>query len=102
MQIHAESPDIEKQPSLGFIKTIATLQLPRKKLQHLLGLLLLTTEHGSALGNGSLLLALTGSLGLSTLSIHLLLDVSLTGSLSLGLVDLYRKSASEFVGGWMV
>jgi hypothetical protein len=34
------------------------------------------------------LLALAGSLGLSTSAVHLLLDESLTGGLSLGLVDL--------------
>jgi hypothetical protein len=72
------------------MKTIAPLQLPRKKLQRLLGLsLLLLTEHSITLGDDSLLLALTGSLGLSTLGVHLLLDESLTGGLSLGLVDLY-------------
>jgi len=58
-------------------------------LQRLLGLsLLLLTEHGIALGDNSLLLTLAGSLGLSTSAVHLLLDESLTGGLSLGLVDL--------------
>jgi hypothetical protein len=45
------------------------------------------------LGNHSLLLSLTGSLGLRTLGIHLLLQDSLTRLLSLGLVDLSKSSA---------
>lgn len=51
-------------------------------------LLLDTTHHGFPLGDNSLLLTLTGSLGLCTLSIHLLLDGALAGLLSLGAVDL--------------
>ena len=58
-------------------------------LHHLLRLLLsIVTEQSIALGNDSLLLSLTGSLGLSTLGVHLLLKTSLTGLLSLGTVDL--------------
>ena len=45
------------------------------------------------LGNHSLLLSLTGSLGLRTLGIHLLLQDSLTRLLGLGLVDLSTLSA---------
>lgn len=61
--------------------------------RHLLGLLLLAlTEHGVSLGNNSLLLSLTGSLGLSTLGVHLLLKNTLTCLLSLGAVDLHAMS----------
>ena len=49
----------------------------------------LISELSSFLGNDSLLLSLTGSLGLRTLGIHLLLDDSLTRLLGLGLVDLF-------------
>jgi hypothetical protein len=49
------------------------------------------------LGEQSLLLSLTGSLGLRTLGVHLLLQNSLTGLLSLGSVDLlFPHQSSEF------
>lgn len=61
---------------------------------HLLCLgLLFVTELRLLLGNHSLLFSLTGSLGLRTLGIHLLLQDSLTRLLSLGLVDLSKSSA---------
>jgi hypothetical protein len=47
-----------------------------------------------ALLGDSLLSALAGSLGLGTLGVHLLLEDTLTGLLGLGLVDLFRMSAS--------
>lgn len=63
-------------------------------------LLLLTLTHqGIPLGSDSLLLALAGSLGLGALGVHLLLEGSLTGLLSLGTVDLFRESAIE--GSWL-
>jgi hypothetical protein len=59
---------------------------------HLLCLgLLFVTELRLLLGNHSLLLSLTGSLGLRTLGIHLLLQDSLTRLLSLGLVNLSHR-----------
>ena len=59
------------------------------KRPHLLCLgLLFVTELRLLLGNNSLLLSLTGSLGLRTLGIHLLLQDSLTRLLGLGSVDL--------------
>ena len=72
------------------ISPVALRLLPSTNLRHLLGLSLLrVTEHSLLLGLSSLDLALTGSLGLGTLGVHLLLDESLTGGLSLSLVDLY-------------
>ena len=72
------------------ISPVALRLLPSTNLRHLLGLSLLSvTEHSLLLGLSSLDLALTGSLGLGTLGVHLLLDESLTGGLSLSLVDLY-------------
>jgi hypothetical protein len=60
-----------------------------QQMHHLLRLsLLCLTELSSSLGNDSLLLSLTGSLGLRTLGIHLLLQNSLTRLLGLGSVDL--------------
>jgi hypothetical protein len=50
--------------------------------------LLIPTEHSSSLGHNSLLFPLTGSLLVRTLSIHLLLQYSLTGLLRLCSVDL--------------
>jgi hypothetical protein len=47
------------------------------------------------LGNHSLLLSLTGSLGLRTLGIHLLLQDSLTRLFGLGSVDLLTLSAYD-------
>jgi hypothetical protein len=55
---------------------------------HLLRLRLLLSELSSLLGNNSLLLSLTSSLGLRTLGIHLLLQDSLTRLLGLCSVDL--------------
>jgi hypothetical protein len=55
--------------------------------------LLFVTELGTLLGNHSLLLSLTGSLGLRTLGIHLLLQDSLTSLLGLGSVDLLPVSS---------
>lgn len=63
--------------------------LPSSCPDRLLGLsLLFLAELCLGLLCGSLLLALTGSLGLQSLSVHLLLDNTLAGLLSLGLVDL--------------
>jgi len=55
-----------------------------------LGLFLLT-ELSSSLGDNSFLLSLTGSLGLSALGIHLVLDISLTRLFGLGLVDVLNQ-----------
>ncbi len=62
--------------------------LPTQILSHLLRLGLILSELCTLLGNNSLLLSLTGSLGLRTLGIHLLLQDSLASLLSLGSVDL--------------
>jgi hypothetical protein len=64
--------------------------------QNLLLGLFLITELSSSFSNNSLLLSLTGSLGLRTLGIHLLFDDSLTRLLGLGLVDLFPISAHKF------
>lgn len=53
----------------------------------LLGFLL--TSQSISLGEDTLLSSLTGSLGLGTLSVHLLLEDTLTLLLGLGLVDLF-------------
>lgn len=50
---------------------------------------LLLRQHGISLSSDSLQLALTGSLGLGTLGVHLVLDGLLTGLLSLGAVNLH-------------
>ena len=50
--------------------------------------LLFVAELGTLLGNHSLLLSLTGSLGLRTSAVHFLLQGSLTRLLSLSSVDL--------------
>ena len=64
---------------------------------HLLCLgLLFVTELRLLLGNHSLLLSLTGSLGLRTLGIHLLLEDSLTRLLGLSSVDLSYLSACDY------
>jgi hypothetical protein len=55
-------------------------------------LLLKITHQGIPLGNDSLLLTLTGSLGLGTLGVHLLLEGLLTGLLSLGTMNLFCNS----------
>ena len=55
----------------------------------LLGFLL--TSQSISLGEDTLLSSLTGSLGLGTLSVHLLLEDTLTLLLGLGLVDLFSK-----------
>jgi hypothetical protein len=54
----------------------------------LLGSLLLLALDSSALVLHTLLSPLAGSLGLRTLGVHLLLELGLAGSLSLGLVNL--------------
>jgi hypothetical protein len=70
--------------------------LPSQKLSYLLCLgLLFVTELRLLLGNHSLLLSLTGSLGLRTLGIHLLLQDSLTRLLGLGSVDLPTLSVHD-------
>lgn len=51
-------------------------------------LLLSTTDQSFPLGSDSLLLALTGGLGLGTLGVHLLLQGLLAGLLGLSTVDL--------------
>ena len=67
--------------------------LPSQAGHHLLCLgLLFIAELCLLLGNHSLLLSLTGSLGLRTLGVHLLLQDSLTSLLGLGSVDLSRLS----------
>jgi len=66
--------------------------LPSQKLSHLLCLgLLFFTELSLLLGDHSLLLSLTGSLGLRTLGIHLLLQDSLTRLLGLRSVDVLNQ-----------
>jgi hypothetical protein len=68
--------------------------LPSQKPNHLLCLgLLFVTELGLLLGNHSLLLPLTGSLGLRTLGIHLLLEDSLACLLSLRSVDMLNQGS---------
>jgi len=63
--------------------------LPPHQLSRLLGLsLLFLAERSLGLGLCSLQLSLTGSLSLRTLGVHLLLQDTLTGLLSLGSVDL--------------
>lgn len=52
--------------------------------------LLLLAELCLLLGRRSLLLPLAGGLGLCTLGVHLVLDVLLSGCLSLGLVNLNK------------
>lgn len=59
----------------------------------LLGFLL--TSQSISLGEDTLLSSLTGSLGLGTLSVHLLLEDTLTLLLGLGLVDLF--SACQYI-----
>lgn len=71
--------------------------LARNSLSHnqvhptnlLLGFLL--TSQSISLGEDTLLSSLTGSLGLGTLSVHLLLEDTLTLLLGLGLVDLFSE-----------
>ena len=53
-----------------------------------LSLFLLLTSQRLSLGLNALLSPLTGSLGLRTLGVHLVLDLSLTRLLGFGLVDL--------------
>lgn len=76
--------------NLPKLKTIATLQiLPMRKMRRLLGLSLFSiAQQGSLLGLDSLNLALTSSLGLVSLEVHLLLQVGLTSLLGLGSVNL--------------
>ena len=66
-----------------------------KQMPHLFRLLFSLSKLSSSLGKHSLLLSLTGSLGLRTLGIHLLLQDSLTGFLSLGSVDLRVNVSQE-------
>ena len=65
------------------------------QMHHLLRFFLVLPELSSSLGNHSLLLSLAGSLGLRTLGIHLFLQDSLTGFLSLGSVDLRVNVSQE-------
>jgi len=60
--------------------------------------LLFVTELGTLLGNNSLLLSLTGSLGLRTLGIHLLLQDSLASLLGLGSVDVLNQRSLVLEG----
>jgi len=62
-----------------------------------LGLLLLLTQVRTLLSSSSLQLSLTGSLGLRTLGIHVVLEGSLSCSFSLGLVNLLNRSVSVAV-----
>lgn len=66
-----------------------------KQMPRLFRLLLALSKLSSSLSNHSLLLSLTGSLGLRALGIHLLLQDSLTGFLSLGSVDLRVNVSQE-------
>jgi hypothetical protein len=68
--------------------TLRMLPSPSQTLNLLCLSLFLLAELSSLLGNNSLLLSLTGGLGLRTLGIHLLLKDSLTCLLGLGSVDL--------------
>ena len=80
-----------------FIKTLLARYTPYATTTnaHLLCLSLLLSKLSSSLGNNSLLLSLTGSLGLRTLGIHFLLQDSLTRLLSLGSVDLRVNVSQE-------
>jgi hypothetical protein len=64
------------------------LPSPSQTLNLLCLSLLFLAKLSSLLGNHSLLLSLTGSLGLRTLGVHFLLEDSLTRLLGLGSVDL--------------
>jgi hypothetical protein len=87
----------ENKSNRPFVKTLPnTLRMLPSQMLNLLCLSLLSvTELSLSLGNNSLLLSLTGSLGLRTLGIHLLLQDPLTRLLSLGLVNLSKSSASD-------
>lgn len=61
-------------------------------------LLLSTTDKGFPLGGNSLLLALTGGLGLGTLGVHLLLQGLLAGLLGLSTVDVLDEGALVLEG----
>ena len=67
----------------------------------LLGRLLVLTQQGVPLRRLPLLLPLAGSLGASTLGVHLLLDLLLASLLGLGTVDLFLVSviASSVAAG---
>jgi len=83
------------------LKTLpdALRMLPSQTAQNLLRLgLLLITELSSSLSNNSLLLSLTGGLGLRTLGIHLLLEDSLTRLLGLSSVDVLNQCSLVFEG----
>lgn len=69
-----------------------------KQMPRLFRLLLALSKLSSSLSNNSLLLSLTGSLGLRTLGIHLLLQDSLTGFLSLGSVDVLNQRSLVLEG----
>ena len=84
-----ESPrDKSNQPFMKTLPNTLRMLPPSQKLNLLCFSLLSLTELSSPLGNNSLLLSLTGSLGLGTLGIHFILQLSLTGLLSLGSVNL--------------
>ena len=72
---------------------VPRLLLPSKDLtlRRLLFRLLTLTSQSISLGLDSLLSSLSGSLGLCTLDVHLLLEDSLTLLLGLGLVNLYQR-----------
>lgn len=86
--IHAESPmTLKKQPA--HFRHCHSRHDPKYATSTLLRLGLLSiAKHSSLLGNRSLLLPLTGSLLVCTLGIHLLLQCTVTGLLSLCSVDL--------------
>jgi hypothetical protein len=84
---------ISKQPACKRpLPMHSMLSLSQKAHVLLLGLFLIPKLR-SLLSNNSLQLSLTGSLGLSTLGIHLLLKNSLTRLLGLGSVDLFPMLA---------
>jgi hypothetical protein len=96
MQYMPESPVTLKIDGPYFRRTAVTTPDTTPNMLPLLCLSLLSvTEHGSPLGNDSLLLPLTGSLLVCTLGIHLLLQGTVTGLLSLRSVDLLTMSASN-------
>jgi len=87
-----ESPVISKSKPASYLKTSPAWYTPYATVTnapHLLRLsLFLIAELSSSLLHNSLLLSLTGSLGLRTLGIHFLLKNSLTRLLSLSSVNL--------------
>jgi len=77
---------------------IHSVMLPTQILSHLFRLWLVLSELCTLLGDNSLLLSLTGSLGLCTFGVHLLLQNSLTGLLGLGSVDMLNQCSLVFEG----